>query len=142
MGVSNLLLLYTAFTGVFCATASAGVSYSQGRPATACPIPLPNLLAHQPIQADGVPPQIQKSLNLLDRYLKKRTASPDVESLTIAVVTSAGPIFERGYGRLKANDNTTTRAPDSDSIYRLGSISKMFTALETFLLRERGVLNL
>jgi CubicO group peptidase (beta-lactamase class C family) len=99
-------------------------------------------LTHRPIQADGLTPQIKKALDSLDNYLKKRTGATDVESLAIAIVTPAGPIFERGYGRLKAGDNTTTQAPDSNSIYRLGSISKMFTALETLLLREKGVLDL
>nr|AAZ14924.1 beta-lactamase class C binding protein-like protein [Coprinellus disseminatus] len=140
MGGSNFLLLLSS-TAIFLSAVYAA-STPRNTPATGCPAPLPNLLAHQPIQANAVTPQIRKALDSLDKYLKKRTAAADVESLSIAVVTPAGPIFERGYGVLKANDNTTTQAPDSNSIYRLGSISKMFTALETMLLREKGVLNL
>ncbi|KAH6906088.1 beta-lactamase class C binding protein-like protein [Coprinopsis sp. MPI-PUGE-AT-0042] len=109
-----------------------------GSPATACPIPLPNLFTHKPVKTQG----ISKALEALDQLITKRAAAADVDSLAFAIVTSSGPIFEKGYGRLKANDNTTTQAPGSDSIYRLGSIPKMFTAFETLLLREKGILNL
>ncbi|KAH6906108.1 beta-lactamase class C binding protein-like protein [Coprinopsis sp. MPI-PUGE-AT-0042] len=88
-----------------------------GSPATACPIPLPNLFTHKLVKTQG----ISKALEALDQLITKRAAAADVDSLAFAIVTSNGPIFEKGYGRLKVNDNTTT---------------------QTLLLREKGVLNL
>lgn len=140
MGSNNFALLY-AFTLASLALSNVAAAPHPGpgvSPATACPMPLPNLLTHKPVKTEG----ISKALEALDQLITKRAAAPDVDSLAFAVVTTSGAIFEKGYGRLKANDNTTTQAPDSDSIYRLGSISKMFTAFETLLLREKGVLNL
>ncbi|KAH6906074.1 beta-lactamase/transpeptidase-like protein [Coprinopsis sp. MPI-PUGE-AT-0042] len=140
MGSSNFALLYV-FTLASLALSNVAAAPHEGpggSPATACPIPLPNLLTHRPVKTQG----LSKALEALDQLITKRAAAADIDSLAFAIVTSSGPIFEKGYGRLKANDNTTTQAPGSDSIYRLGSISKMFTAFETLLLREKGILNL
>jgi CubicO group peptidase (beta-lactamase class C family) len=66
-----------------------------------------------------------------------------LDSLAFAVITPAGPIFERGYGVLRANDTSAKQYPvDKPSIYRIASISKMFSVFETLLLRERGALEL
>lgn len=145
MGGSNFALLYAfALSSVLLANVAAmphpggSVPGGGGSPATACPVPLPNLLSHKPVTTEG----ISKALEALDQFITKRAAAGDVDSMTFAIVTPSGPIFEKGYGLLKANDNTTTQAPDSSSIYRLGSISKMFTAFETLLLREKGILSL
>ncbi|KAF5342267.1 hypothetical protein D9611_001309 [Ephemerocybe angulata] len=139
MGSSNLLLYCFVLASAFLANAGSSIT---GAPATACPVPLPNLLSHRAVGPDSVTPRIQKALDSLDGYLKKRTTADDLDSLSIAVVTPAGPIFTRGYGLLKANDTSSKAVPDKDSIYRLGSISKMFTVFETLLLREKGALSL
>ncbi|KAJ3549038.1 hypothetical protein NMY22_g1037 [Coprinellus aureogranulatus] len=112
-------------------------------PSTPCPFPLPNLLTHDPINPDNIDRPVQDALDSLHRYLQLRTSSPDIDSLAIAVVTPAGPIFERGYGVLKANDTNGKQYPvDKDSIYRIASVSKMFAVFEALVLRERGVLDL
>ncbi|KAJ7246323.1 beta-lactamase/transpeptidase-like protein [Mycena haematopus] len=72
-----------------------------------------------------------------------RTAASDIDSLSIAVVTPNGPIFEHGYGVLRANETDPEKrgSVTRDSIYRIASITKMFAVLETLILRERGALN-
>ncbi|KAJ7619223.1 beta-lactamase/transpeptidase-like protein [Mycena polygramma] len=106
-----------------------------------CRAPLPTLFASHP-PAPGSP-GLEEAGESLHKFLSLRTTAPDIDSLSIAVVTPDGPIFERGYGLLKANES----APDKfgsitrDSIYRIASITKMFTVLETLILREGGILN-
>lgn len=105
-----------------------------------CKFPLPNFFAENPPHKNDE--EIQKASSTLHKWLSNRTSLPDVDSLSIAVVTSAGTIFEHGYGVLRANETAGAQGSvDRDSIYRIASISKMFTVLETLLLRERGVLN-
>ena len=118
-----------------------GYSYTP----SACPAPPPNLLSHNPIQPGNVTPRIQAALDLLHRHLLLETfdRKDDIDSLAVAIVTSAGPIFEGGYGILRANDTSGRQYPvDRHSIYRIASISKMFAVFETLLLRERGALEL
>ncbi|KAF6766639.1 beta-lactamase class C binding protein-like protein [Ephemerocybe angulata] len=112
-------------------------------PPTACPFPLPNLLTHNPVERDGGSNvAIREALSSLNEYLAARTSATDIDSLAIAVVTPARTIFDRGYGVLKANDTGAKQhLVDKHSIYRIASITKMFTVFETLLLRERGVLD-
>ncbi|KAJ7110015.1 beta-lactamase/transpeptidase-like protein [Mycena epipterygia] len=108
-----------------------------------CSAPLPTLLASHPPRADA--PGLKQAAASLHEFLSMRTVEFDIDSLSISVVTPAGPIFERGYGVLKANeseaDSEKLGSVTRDSIYRIASITKMFTVLETLILRERGVLN-
>ncbi|KAJ7751289.1 beta-lactamase/transpeptidase-like protein [Mycena maculata] len=106
-----------------------------------CRAPLPTLLASHPPGPDA--PGIKAASTSLDEFLSIRTAESDIDSLSIAVVTPDGPIFQRGYGVLRANESDAQNrgAITRDSIYRIASITKMFTVLDTLILRERGVLN-
>lgn len=106
-----------------------------------CPFPLPNhLFKEKPLCPSEGP--LRKSSKKLDAFLSERASHPDIDSLSIAVVTPYGTIFERGYGVLKANETVSQKPVSRNSIYRIASITKMFTVLETLILRERGVLNL
>ncbi|EGN94876.1 hypothetical protein SERLA73DRAFT_96244 [Serpula lacrymans var. lacrymans S7.3] len=64
--------------------------------------------------------------------------------MSVAVVTSDGPIYDGFWGLLRANEteDENQRAVDRHTIYRLASISKLTTVLETYILRDRGALNL
>ena len=106
-----------------------------------CKVPLPNLLAYDP--PTGQEALLQEASLLLDGYFAHRATYPDIDSLAVAVVTPSGTVFECAYGILRANESEPDKygAVDSDSIYRIASITKMFTVLETLILRERGVLN-
>lgn len=107
-----------------------------------CPFPLPNhLLRGQPLQpGEG---RLAESSKKLHAYLSERASHSDIDSLSIAVVTPTRTIFEQSYGVLKANETESSDKPVSrDSIYRIASITKIFTILETLILRERGALNL
>ncbi|TRM59236.1 beta-lactamase/transpeptidase-like protein [Schizophyllum amplum] len=109
--------------------------------APSCKVPLPNLLAYSPPTGDEA--VTQEASLLLDAYLTERSAHDDIDSMTVAIVTPRGTVFERAYGSLRANESEPDKygPVDSDSVYRVASITKMFTVLETLILRERGVLN-
>ena len=106
-----------------------------------CPSPPPNLFAYHPPRPTN--DLVVKASKKLDKYLSKRASKPDIDSIAISIVTVNGPIFESGYGVLRANESNSevTHPVDRDSIYRIASITKMFTVLETLILRERGSLN-
>ncbi|KAF8587756.1 beta-lactamase/transpeptidase-like protein [Ramaria rubella] len=65
----------------------------------------------------------------------------DLDSVAVALVSSNDTILEVFHGPLRANETDGPQI-DRNSIYRIASISKLFTALETFILREKGALNL
>ena len=106
-----------------------------------CKPPLPKLL-------QKYPPVLNEHHSLrwaaikLDAQLAASAALPGTDSLVITVVTSAGVLWSKGYGRSHANETGITAPPDLDTSYRIASISKMFATLETLILRERGALNL
>ncbi|KAF8216007.1 beta-lactamase/transpeptidase-like protein [Mycena galopus ATCC 62051] len=91
-----------------------------------CRAPLPTLLTSHPPGPDS--PGIQEAADSLHEFLSIRTTASDIDSLSIAVVTPAGPIFERGYGVLRANETSLEKrgSVTRDSIYRIASITKMF----------------
>lgn len=111
----------------------------------ACHPPPLNLLAYHPPSANDK--DILKAAQRLDQVLTQRVNkfNSGIDTLSVAVITPNGPIFERGYGVLRANESRRAgqeqRPVDRDSIYRIASVTKMFTVLETFILRERGALN-
>jgi CubicO group peptidase (beta-lactamase class C family) len=108
-------------------------------PEPVCKAPLPNLLAHYPVPADSLP--LRRAHDSLDAFFTKRASHPDIDSISVAIVTPFGNIFEKGYGILHANGSESSQPVNRDSIYRIASITKMFTVLETLVLRERGILN-
>jgi len=106
-----------------------------------CAPPKPNVFAyHPPRPSDEM---IVKASESLSDWLTKRVSQADIDSIAVSVVTAAGTLYEAGFGVLRANEtcNEEPTPVDGESIYRLASISKMFTVLETLILRERGVLN-
>ena len=112
--------------------------------APGCKPPSPKLFAfHPPRPSDE---RIVKASANIDKYLSGRAEKDDIDSISVGIVTPAGILFEGGYGILKANETNTendnsTIPVDRNSIYRIASISKMFTVLETLILREKGALN-
>ncbi|KAJ7161374.1 beta-lactamase/transpeptidase-like protein [Mycena crocata] len=105
-----------------------------------CSAPLPTLLASHPPGREA--PGLKAAAQSLDEFISIRAAQPDIDSLSLAVVTANGAIFEAGYG-VRANESEAQNfgSVSRNSIYRIASITKMFTVLETLILRERGILN-
>lgn len=60
-------------------------------------------------------------------------------SLAIGVVIDGELAYEKGFG---AADLASGRKPDADTVYRIGSITKSFTAAAILSLRDQGALSL
>ncbi|EIN03774.1 beta-lactamase/transpeptidase-like protein [Punctularia strigosozonata HHB-11173 SS5] len=104
---------------------------------TRCSGALPAEFLSNPPSPDT--PAFQSLARALDQQLARRVARADMDSLAVAVVTSGGSVFEGTYGVVKANESSDGRV-DRDTIYRLASVSKIFTALESWLLVQNGSL--
>ena len=100
---------------------------------------LPKIFIETPPTADQ--PVIRDAMRKLDAYLTKRFQEEDIESLSVAVVTSEGPLFEKNWGVIRGNESETSPPTDSHASYRLASVSKLFAVLEGFILEQRGVLS-
>ena len=109
--------------------------------APSCHPPLPNLLAYNPPKADDS--ILSELLLRVDEHLEKLAAGNDTDSISVSIVTSNGPLYEKGFGVARANETEPLRRspPNRNSIYRIASVSKLFTVLETLILRQRGVLH-
>lgn len=104
-----------------------------------CHPPLPNLFTDNPPNLDNE--AIARAGARLDDYLTERASHDDIDSLVVAIGTSAGPLWFKGYGAVRANESRSGPPPDLDTIYRLASVTKMFVTLDTLILRDKGHLN-
>lgn len=100
---------------------------------------LPKLLVKTPPSADH--PIIQRGSERLGDYFAKRFAKGDIDSLSIAVVSSNGSLFEQNYGVLRGNETATSPPTTRHSMYRIASISKLFAVLQGLVLEQRGVIS-
>ena len=73
-------------------------------------------------------------------FFTKRFSKGDIDSLSMAVVTSNGILFEKNWGVTRGNESATSPPTTSHSQYRIASVSKLFTALEGLILEEKGII--
>ena len=99
---------------------------------------LPNLFVDTPPSLAH--PAIRDATKTLNDYFASRFSGEQIDTLSVAVVTSNGTLYERNFGPLRANE-TDSSLVDSHSMYRLASVSKLFTVLEGMLLEQRGVIS-
>ncbi|MEW6336751.1 MAG: serine hydrolase domain-containing protein [Acidobacteriota bacterium] len=93
--------------------------------------------AAQPDQATER--RLADALRLLDVWIAEQIAYHGVPGLAIGVVHGDRVLWAKGYGRadLKSGAPVTTATP-----FRLGSVTKVFTATAAMQLRDRGELSL
>jgi CubicO group peptidase (beta-lactamase class C family) len=80
-----------------------------------------------------------KTLEQVKQKIEKIVADRKLPGLGIALVNRNGPIWVAGIGKA---DVTSGRAADEDTLFRIGSVSKMFAALAVLKLVEEGRLSL
>lgn len=81
----------------------------------------------------------QKTIALLDNLLKHELVDKDLPGVSIALVDGNQIVWQQGYGF----SNPTTKAPmTADTIFRVGSVSKLFTDIAVMNLVEQGKLDL
>ncbi|KAG8987014.1 hypothetical protein FRB94_002810 [Tulasnella sp. JGI-2019a] len=118
-----------------------GHQSSRLHPAPVCHPPLPAAVTlPQPNQASHL---FRVASNRLRIFLELTMLTADIDSLTVGVVTPDGLIFDESFGQLRANETHKgpKETPDTDSLYRIASISKMFCALELMVLKQRKILD-
>ncbi|KAJ7938159.1 beta-lactamase/transpeptidase-like protein [Mycena leptocephala] len=101
---------------------------------------LPPLFIQSPPHIDNNP-HIRTASLRTGQFLESRFAEKDIDSLSVAVVSSDGVLFEANYGVVRGNESETSPATNSDSMYRIASVSKLFTVLEGHILAEKGVIS-
>jgi CubicO group peptidase (beta-lactamase class C family) len=93
-----------------------------------------SLAAHPP-----APPLAVATVDELDAYLTKLTASGDPPGLSVIVVKGDKVIYSRAFGLA---DGPAQIAATPDTVYHWWSMTKIVTAIAVLQLSERGRLNL
>jgi CubicO group peptidase (beta-lactamase class C family)/D-alanyl-D-alanine dipeptidase len=75
----------------------------------------------------------------LDRFIRHEMADKELPALSIALVEGQNVVWARGFGVANPKDSTPATAR---TVYRVGSVSKLFTDIGVMQLVERGVLDL
>ena len=76
---------------------------------------------------------------MLDRFIRHEMADKELPALSIALVNGQNVVWARGFGIANPKDSTPATAR---TVYRVGSVSKLFTDIGVMQLVERGVLDL
>ncbi|KAF7354606.1 Beta-lactamase domain-containing protein [Mycena sanguinolenta] len=83
------------------------------------------------------------ALRAVDSLVNNSYLKGGIDGIVVAIVTREGLIYETALGPLKANETEPGKRGAVDrrhSIFRIASGSKLFTTLETLILREKGAL--
>ncbi|MGO1068550.1 serine hydrolase domain-containing protein [Lysobacter sp. CA199] len=123
-------------------TATIGALHAQTpRPSSVPPSPVTHAPA-QPLAATAPAARLDaKDLGTyVDGVVESYRRRFGIAGVTVAVVDAQGPLLLRGYG-LASQKPARPVAPDA-SLFRIGSVSKTFTYLETVKLIEAGKLKL
>ncbi|KAJ6572103.1 beta-lactamase/transpeptidase-like protein [Mycena capillaripes] len=100
---------------------------------------MPPLFVHSPPHTDH--PLLKAASLRTGQFLESRFSKKDMDSLSVAVVSSDDVLFEANYGVMRGNESRTSPATTSDSMYRIASVSKLFAVLQGHILAEKGVIS-
>jgi CubicO group peptidase (beta-lactamase class C family) len=75
----------------------------------------------------------------IDEVVKAELASQGLAGVAFGVVIDGQLAYAKGLGTIDPDHKVT---PDADTVFRIGSISKSFTALAILMLRDAGALQL
>lgn len=81
----------------------------------------------------------EEAVKQLDAFIQHEIEDKGLPALSIALVNDQTVVWARGYGMADSQAKTPATA---DTVYRVGSVSKLFTDLAVMQLVERGALNL
>lgn len=90
-------------------------------------------------RASELPPRVADAITLLDLWISEQMAYRGLPGLSIGIVHDQELVWAQGYG-FSDPQNRTPAAPET--VYRLGSITKLFTATAIMQLRDQGKLRL
>jgi D-alanyl-D-alanine carboxypeptidase len=84
-------------------------------------------------------PEVAGAIQVLDAWIQATAAAREEPGLSIGIVHDQQLIWTKGYGFANVHDRTAATA---STIYRIASISKLFTATALLQLRDAGKLQL
>jgi CubicO group peptidase (beta-lactamase class C family)/D-alanyl-D-alanine dipeptidase len=87
----------------------------------------------------GPSPQYEKAVASLEAWIAREVEAKQLPALSIALVDDQDVVWARGFGFA---DSTRKVQATADTLYRVGSVSKPFTALLIMLLVEMGLVDL
>jgi CubicO group peptidase (beta-lactamase class C family)/D-alanyl-D-alanine dipeptidase len=96
--------------------------------------------ARSAAQAAVAPPERYAAVaEALDRFVAREVAAKDLSALSIALVDDQTIVWAKGFGFA---DPKAKKPATADTVYRVGSVSKLFTDVGIMQLVEKGVLDL
>ncbi len=118
-------------------------------PAPPPPPPVPAASGAEQVFAAATPPpaftdpdrrtKLAAAFPAIDKALEQERATQGLPGVSVGIVIDGELAYAKGFGVV---DPATKAAPDADTVYRIGSISKSFTGLALLSLRDQGVLDL
>src|SRR5947209_14572221 len=84
-------------------------------------------------------PGVASGIALLEAWIESQMAYRGVPGLALGIVSDQALVWARGFGRA---DRATKRPAAPETIYRIASISKLFTSVAIMQLRDAGKLGL
>ena len=87
----------------------------------------------------GLHPQVGQNLDLLEVWIKARMAYAGLPGLSIGIVHDQELIYSKGFGFADIKEK---KPATPDTLYRIASHSKLFTAIGIMQLRDQGKLQL
>jgi CubicO group peptidase (beta-lactamase class C family)/D-alanyl-D-alanine dipeptidase len=99
------------------------------------------LLPHAAPAQDSVPPRLDYApvAQMLERFIAHEMADKDLPAISISLVDDQEIVWARGFGFARPRDSVLATA---ETVYRVGSVSKLFTDIAVLQLVERGALDL
>ena len=82
-----------------------------------------------------VPDRYRSAVEKLDPFIAREVAAKRIPALSIAIVDDQSIVWSRGYGFA---DPATAKPATADTVYRVGSVSKLFTDIAVMQLVEGG----
>ncbi|MEP7120020.1 MAG: serine hydrolase domain-containing protein [Byssovorax sp.] len=83
--------------------------------------------------------KIESAFSSIDALLDEEVRAQSFPGIALGVVIDGELAYAKGFG---VTDLVTKAKPDADTVYRIGSITKSFTALAVLALRDEGALGL
>ncbi len=83
--------------------------------------------------------KIESAFSSIDALVDEEVRAQGLPGIAFGVVVDGELIYAKGFG---ITDLVTKAKPDADTVYRIGSITKSFTALAVLALRDEGALGL
>ena len=102
------------------------------------------LLISMPLFADDEvklqeQPEVADAIRVFDKWVEQHIAHRNAPGLSIAVVYDQEIVWAEGYGYSDLEENVPATP---STVYRIGSITKLFTSTAVLQLRDQGKLRL